>query len=502
MKIEYLSINEKNTPALHYPQIWYPKYAGESNPANTLYMDTKTPNVEPQASSSVLPRVIFFAFIAIVLALFWYFTRPEKVIAPVDEQDTTSASQGGNITLVQGSVEYKSTDGAWKRAEKGTVLKEGDSVEVIGSGRAIITLEDGSSVRLGDNSSAVLTGINDDVVTITNSKGVIYTRVAKSTERIFDVLVGDKTYEAMGTAYKTINNSNTQGVEVYESKVKILGGNEGEVLIEQGNKYYVVNKKDIKLEEKVIKITSADIAKDEFVKWNNTIDKDVVKTEEATTTEIADETVIATDDVKTTEVKVETAAGIVLSGKATSNGIYLSWTVNGISTPNGFKLVRSTGINPVYPGNEYVYLSDGSTRNYTWKMTDGKSYYFRVCKYIDGVCKNYSNNLLLKAPYIAETTKDTGATTNVSSIYVAGSGNAITWRTTGESPLGFKLVWSMNAHPTYPTRDGDKYNYYSDPSQSTGTIDAFSGSGVYYVRVCEYLGGACGVYSNEIQITL
>ncbi|MFA5127627.1 MAG: FecR domain-containing protein [Patescibacteria group bacterium] len=465
-------------------------------------METNTPNVEPQTSSSVLPRVIFFAFIAIVLALFWYFTRPEKVVAPVDEQGAASTSQGGNITLVQGSVEYKSNDGTWQRAEKGTVLKEGDSVEVIGSGRAIIALEDGSSVRLGDNSSAVLTGVNEDIVTITNSKGVIYTRVAKSTERIFDVVVGDKTYEAMGTAYKTINNSNTQGVEVYESKVKILGGNEAEVLVEQGNKYYVVNKKDVKLEEKVIKITSADVAKDEFVKWNNTIDKDVVKIEETTTTEVVDETVKVTTEVKETEIKVETATGIVLSGKATADGIYLNWSVNGISTPNGFKLVRSTGINPVYPGNEYVYLSNASARNYTWKMTDGKSYYFRVCKYIDGVCKNYSNNLLLKAPYVTETTKDTDTATNVSSIYVVGSGSAITWRTTGESPMGFKLVWSMNTHPTYPTRDGDKYNYYSDPAQSTGSIDAFSGSGTYYVRVCEYLGGACGVYSNEIQVTL
>jgi hypothetical protein len=456
-------------------------------------MENNTPNVEPQtpSSNSVLPRVIFFAFIAIVLALFWYFTRPEKAIAPTGEE-AGSATSGGNITLVQGAVEYKTADGTWQRAEKDTQLTQGDSVEVVGAGRAIIALPDGSSVRLGDNSSVVLSGISEDIITVTNAKGVVYTRVAKS-DRLFDVVVGEKTYEAMGTAYKTINDANTQGVEVYESKVKIMGGNETEVLVEQGNKYYVVNKKDVKLENKIIKITSADIAKDEFVKWNNTIDADVIKAETVAP-------VKATNIPKTTETvnQNKTASEIVLSGKATSDGVYLSWTVTDLAAPNGFKLVRSTGINPVYPGNEYVYLSSESARNYSWKMIDGKSYYFRVCKYVDGKCSNYSNNLLLKAPYLAETSGEV----NVTSIYVTASGNTISWRTTGKSPLGFKLVWSKSTHPTYPTRNGDKYNYYSDPEQAAGTVDAFDGAGTYYLRVCEYLGGACGVYSNEIQVTL
>ena len=157
-------------------------------------MENNTPNVEPQtpSSNSVLPRVIFFAFIAIVLALFWYFTRPEKAIAPTGEE-AGSATSGGNITLVQGAVEYKTADGTWQRAEKDTQLTQGDSVEVVGAGRAIIALPDGSSVRLGDNSSVVLSGISEDIITVTNAKGVVYTRVAKS-DRLFDVVVGEKTY--------------------------------------------------------------------------------------------------------------------------------------------------------------------------------------------------------------------------------------------------------------------------------------------------------------------
>jgi hypothetical protein len=29
-----------------------------------------------------------------------------------------------------------------------------------------------------------------------------------------------------------------------------------------------------------------------------------------------------------------------------------------------------------------------------------------------------------------------------------------------------------------------------------------NGAGTYYVRVCEYVGGACGVYSNELTVSM
>ncbi|MCU0680530.1 MAG: Kazal-type serine protease inhibitor [Planctomycetes bacterium] len=90
----------------------------------------------------------------------------------------------------------------------------------------------------------------------------------------------------------------------------------------------------------------------------------------------------------------------------------------------------------------------------------------------------------------------------VKSIYLKAEGNKIFWETNGYSSMGFKVVWSKNEGPTYPLRDGDRYNYYSDPNTRVDTLKAFSGSGIYYVRVCEYLGGKCGVYSNQIKLSL
>ncbi|MBD3248184.1 hypothetical protein GF382_02750 [Candidatus Falkowbacteria bacterium] len=91
----------------------------------------------------------------------------------------------------------------------------------------------------------------------------------------------------------------------------------------------------------------------------------------------------------------------------------------------------------------------------------------------------------------------------VSSIKLyAGDNGAIEWETSGVSEKGFKVVWSKNEKPTYPTRKGDKYHYYSDKNKSSDAITAFDGDGKYYIRVCEYLGGKCGVYSNQVSVQL
>lgn len=78
----------------------------------------------------------------------------------------------------------------------------------------------------------------------------------------------------------------------------------------------------------------------------------------------------------------------------------------------------------------------------------------------------------------------------------------IIWATEGYAANGFKIVLSKNKGPVYPTREGDTFHYFSDPNRTEATIKPFSGNGVYYVRVCEYLGGQCGTYSNEIEVEL
>lgn len=462
---------------------------------------------QKQGGGGMLGRLIFLVFLAVILGGFWYFTKIDN--ANVSENEKNGGI-GAEVVHVEGAVEYKTANGEWKRVERGTSLKEGDSVEIVGAGRAIVSLDDGSAIRLNDGSSITLTLLSPDQYIITNEKGEVYARVAKM-DRVFEVKAGDIVYQSVGTAYKTINKDEKQGVEVYENKVKIKGISEEEILVEEGNKYFVVNSEDKTIEKTFVKITEKDVVEDEFVKWNQEEDEKM----EADGSENKEEVVEETEKVE--EAKEEEtvpepntatiqASGISLSVKSVDTGVKLSWSISGITAPNGFKLVKSTSINPVYPGSSYIYLSDPSVRSYTWSLKDGQTYYFRVCRYIDGKCTLYSNNAKATAPLVVKeqtvSEKET-ETSSVTSIVLSYAGeNSVTWKTTGYSASGFKIVWSKNANPTYPTRDGDQYIYLSAPSAAATTLKAFSGEGLYYVRVCEYLGGKCGLYSNQIEVNL
>ncbi|MFA5997448.1 MAG: peptidoglycan-binding domain-containing protein [Candidatus Paceibacterota bacterium] len=93
-------------------------------------------------------------------------------------------------------------------------------------------------------------------------------------------------------------------------------------------------------------------------------------------------------------------------------------------------------------------------------------------------------------------------TAPVTSIYAATSGNMVKWQTTGYSKNGYKINYSKHTGPTYPPRDGDLSVYVSDSNAYNTKLEAFAGTGTYYVRVCEYLDGKCGVSSNEVTTSL
>lgn len=202
---------------------------------------------------------------------------------------------------------------------------------------------------------------------------------------------------------------------------------------------------------------------------------------------------------KTVEQVEETKSFYISSVTDKGDGkIKVSWVASNIDSPNGFKIIVAEDHIPVFPGDTAVYVSDKSARSgYVTNLEDDK-YKVRVCVYNgNGGCSLYTSNTKEIDVNIEE--KEEPPVSTVTSITLTGGGNNISWSVAGESPLGFKVVWSKDPAPEYP---GDEYHYYNDPSARNDTLDPYDGSGNYYVRVCEYLGGACGIYSNEITVEL
>lgn len=420
--------------------------------------------------------------------------KQQSVVVQPTPQITT---MGASVVLYEGEVEYKRGDEGWKTPTPTMQLVETDQVRVLDSGRAVIQFDDGSVIRLNAGTTITLQKLELNNVVIHSTKGEVYARIVKS-DRTFVIATDEAQYESLGTAYKTIKTSSTNGVEVYQSKVKVHE-NESVITVDEGNKYVAGRN------QQPTKLAMADVRKDEFVQWNKTQDEQEQEfTKEMGVLAEVNTTPTPTPTPTTQPTSSPTSAPLIdkslsLSAVKVDDGVRLTWTVgNGLSVPQGFKLVKSESANPVYPGDEYQYLSDSGTRSYTWSLKNGKTYHFRVCTYVDGKCAVYSNDVSATAPQ-----KEESSSGAVNSITVSKSGDRrVSWTVDGYSSKGYKLVWSKNSNPVYPNRDGDRYVYNDNPDNKQGEVNAFDGGGKYYIRVCEYLGGACGVYSNQIEMDL
>lgn len=194
-------------------------------------------------------------------------------------------------------------------------------------------------------------------------------------------------------------------------------------------------------------------------------------------------------------ISSESEGGISLTGYVENGKIYLDWTLSGLESLKGFKVVESVDANPVYPGDTYHYYSDPGKRSDVWTGLPGGYHHFRVCEYLGGSCGVYSNDLEL---WIDEETVSGSGSIELSG-YVANGKAYLEWSVLGvDVPKGFKVVESVDADPVYP---GNTYHYYSDPDKRTDTWTGLS-SGIHHFRVCQYLGGSCGVYSNDLTLII
>lgn len=231
--------------------------------------------------------------------------------------------------------------------------------------------------------------------------------------------------------------------------------------------------------------------------------RDGVKSSEAKKVVAVKEVEEKKDQVKMDSDTIPAVSGtIALTGQMTDPGkVKLAWTIDGVDAPQGFKVVISENSNPVYPGNDYHYYSDSGKRDDLWTGLSGKTYHFRVCQYLGGKCGVYSNDVAVQVTTNGAVAGNALSGNIALTVTAIGDGKAaLVWTLKDmTSPKGFKTVVSEQANPVYP---GNDYHYLTDPNQATDTWTSLTAGKSYHFRVCEYLGGYCGTYSNDVIVTV
>lgn len=92
--------------------------------------------------------------------------------------------------------------------------------------------------------------------------------------------------------------------------------------------------------------------------------------------------------------------GITLSIDSTSDedNLLLSWSLSGITTPDGVKVLYGKNSDPSYP-DDYRgdYIQTGTTTSIEKSsISAGKPYYFKVCRYTSSDCDVYSNEVIVE----------------------------------------------------------------------------------------------------------
>jgi len=296
---------------------------------------------------------------------------------------------------------------------------------------------------------------------------------------------GDTAYEVMRKLGLGISNENWEKI-VNNSDYNLRNKLKGKIIlaVEKNGEAYYISPKNLKVYYLQNGASAFEVLRKEGLGIAN---KDLLKLSKKEITEYK-----KTVKKSSSSASSNSANGsITLSTRVDGNKVYLSWSANGFTSTNGYKVVMSEKINPIYPGNEYHYLSDSSAKSDEWEIAKNGTYYFRVCEYLGGKCGVYSSN---------EKVVISSGANNDGSISLSGEVNGdsvnLNWSLKEmTSSMGFKVVVSKSENPVYP---GNEYHYFSDKNIRNDKWSDLS-AGTYYFRVCEYLGGKCGVYSNNFQ---
>jgi len=435
-------------------------------------------------SKKIIIPLAAIAFLALIGTGVWYLQVSQSVNSSGQTMVNsalvnTVSVQNYSVTLAyqQGDVWVSQNEGDWHKGETDFVLHEGDGVKTGENSKAILEFEDGDIVRMDASTEISLVYTNGIAVTILQTTGTTYNRVAKDQSRIYQVVSSLGSAQALGTAFGVEVTDDNMNVNVVESTVKVKSS-DAEAQVTQG--------KSAKLTKDASSLVVSDIAGDklssDWYTWNKEED-----TKKQLALGVLDQNPDSTGTNSSADEKF--SPKITLAVSTVANGLSFTWESENMTSTDGFKVVRGDGENPTFPGNDYQYIQDSHATNYTWEMKDWKTYHFRVCAYDGSICTLYSNDVIATAPSDT-TTKDTNQDEAPTykgpnlSAKAEESGVGLWWQDTSSLP-GFKYYKVVrsedNADLKYPD---DGYLTVRNKGEESWRDKTSVKGTAYYYRIC------------------
>jgi len=200
---------------------------------------------------------IAILFVGTFIFGFLKYSKNEKEVENISQEIISENKYVGQIEYIEGEVEKRTGgESGWFVAEKSEIINPGSEIRTFENSRAILTFEDGSAIRL-DEDTQIKFGLNDSNINIVLTRGTIFNKVSKNETREYSVAVGEYKVIALGTHFSVENKKDGEvKILVLESEVKIQDKDNNNLEnVTEGNRADI---KENKVEKHKIKIQRGD----------------------------------------------------------------------------------------------------------------------------------------------------------------------------------------------------------------------------------------------------
>lgn len=505
--------------------------------------------------------IFLILLVGIVAFVSWSIKKAPQdpaVIQQITDQPQAPVLDG-KIAFLTGTAQVKTASADWTNIVNGSAVRTGDSLKTATGGRIIVELPDKSLVRLLENSEITFTKLGMTDITIEQLSGTAYHRVNDQSTAIYRVTKGKVELIALGTAFSVTNKTNLLTVTVIESHLKIKIYDAKDIVnmrtVEAGTRATINPGLAISQMIQSEEVQAGTLMANEWYSWN--LEQDKAKNfalgifekltsltiTEPTTTEIETDKdkltikgstdkdakiLIANKDVKNNDGQFEIIVNLApgenkiavivkkdnninqrtfivnstrwndLEIKLSANvidekNVSLTWTTNKtLDNSVSLKTILTTTKNPTYPGKANHAITPGENSD-SWKNLEPGINHFHVCLFQNNQCLKFSND--------ATATIATATTPKLSLSGIADTGKVnLTWTNSNvPAAMGFKSLISETPNVMFP---GTESHLLTAATDTTDTWSNLISGQTYYFRVCQNLGSSCGVYSNELALTI